>query len=182
MVYDTEEIIERAHRGILDYIKHALTLFANFVAVLIRVLVIMGFLTALFCGSPTRPDPRPLISNHHDVPQIRSLRPPPPPPAACPDRRPTSHAPPLATECHHCPSFTLALASVRLHLRRPHLPCPPSCQDPLQVQIPSVHFDLSLVSSVCVNGIVFTQNVAVISVFCEQPLLWHRCCLCSVQN
>nr|TKW38268.1 hypothetical protein SEVIR_1G103100v2 [Setaria viridis] len=36
-----EEIIERAHRGDMDYIKHALTLFTDFVAVLVRILVIM---------------------------------------------------------------------------------------------------------------------------------------------
>jgi hypothetical protein len=41
MVYDTQEIIERAHRGDMDYIKHALTLFTDFVAVLVRILVIM---------------------------------------------------------------------------------------------------------------------------------------------
>ena len=41
MVYDTQEIIERAHHGDMDYIKHALTLFTDFVAVLVRVLVIM---------------------------------------------------------------------------------------------------------------------------------------------
>ncbi|CAL5040676.1 unnamed protein product [Urochloa decumbens] len=37
----TFEIIERAHHGDMDYIKHALTLFTDFVAVLVRVLVIM---------------------------------------------------------------------------------------------------------------------------------------------
>ncbi|PWZ05780.1 Bax inhibitor 1 [Zea mays] len=36
-----EEIIERAHRGDMDYIKHALTLFTDFVSVLVRILVIM---------------------------------------------------------------------------------------------------------------------------------------------
>uniref|UniRef100_K3XZ11 Bax inhibitor 1 n=1 Tax=Setaria italica TaxID=4555 RepID=K3XZ11_SETIT len=41
MVFDTQEIIERAHQGDMDYIKHALTLFTDFVAVLVRVLVIM---------------------------------------------------------------------------------------------------------------------------------------------
>jgi FtsH-binding integral membrane protein len=41
MVYDTQEIIERAHHGDMDYIKHALTLFTDFVAVLVRILVIM---------------------------------------------------------------------------------------------------------------------------------------------
>lgn len=41
MVFDTQEIIERAHHGDMDYIKHALTLFTDFVAVLVRVLVIM---------------------------------------------------------------------------------------------------------------------------------------------
>ncbi|XBH60959.1 hypothetical protein VPH35_115478 [Triticum aestivum] len=41
MVYDTQEIIERAHHGDMDYIKHALTLFTDFVAVLVRVLIIM---------------------------------------------------------------------------------------------------------------------------------------------
>ncbi|PWZ26187.1 Bax inhibitor 1 [Zea mays] len=41
MVYDTQEVIERAHHGDMDYIKHALTLFTDFVAVLVRILVIM---------------------------------------------------------------------------------------------------------------------------------------------
>ncbi|WVZ82989.1 hypothetical protein U9M48_030183 [Paspalum notatum var. saurae] len=41
MVFDTQEIIERAHHGDMDYIKHALTLFTDFVVVLVRVLVIM---------------------------------------------------------------------------------------------------------------------------------------------
>jgi FtsH-binding integral membrane protein len=41
MVFDTQEIIERAHGGDMDYIKHALTLFTDFVAVLVRILVIM---------------------------------------------------------------------------------------------------------------------------------------------
>ncbi|TVT99325.1 hypothetical protein EJB05_55325 [Eragrostis curvula] len=41
MVFDTQEIIERAHHGDMDYIKHALTLFTDFVAVLVRVLIIM---------------------------------------------------------------------------------------------------------------------------------------------
>jgi len=41
MVYDTQEIIERAHRGDMDYIKHALTLFTDFISVLVRILIIM---------------------------------------------------------------------------------------------------------------------------------------------
>ncbi|XP_008778413.2 bax inhibitor 1-like [Phoenix dactylifera] len=41
VVFDTQEIIERAHLGDLDYIKHALTLFTDFVAVLVRILIIM---------------------------------------------------------------------------------------------------------------------------------------------
>uniref|UniRef100_A0ACD5Z9K3 Uncharacterized protein n=1 Tax=Avena sativa TaxID=4498 RepID=A0ACD5Z9K3_AVESA len=41
MVYDTQEIIERAHHGDMDYIKHALTLFTDFIAVLVRILIIM---------------------------------------------------------------------------------------------------------------------------------------------
>ncbi|GJN29924.1 hypothetical protein PR202_gb18187 [Eleusine coracana subsp. coracana] len=41
MVFDTQEIIERAHHGDMDYIKHALTLFTDFVAVFVRVLIIM---------------------------------------------------------------------------------------------------------------------------------------------
>ncbi|KAL4362955.1 hypothetical protein GQ457_04G037160 [Hibiscus cannabinus] len=41
MVVDTQEIIEKAHLGDLDYVKHALTLFIDFVAVFVRVLVIM---------------------------------------------------------------------------------------------------------------------------------------------
>ncbi|KAJ4804616.1 Bax inhibitor 1 [Rhynchospora pubera] len=41
IIFDTQDIIERAHSGDLDYIKHALTLFTDFVAVLVRVLIIM---------------------------------------------------------------------------------------------------------------------------------------------
>ncbi|KAK1273441.1 Bax inhibitor 1 [Acorus gramineus] len=41
MVFDTQQIIERAHLGDLDYVKHALTLFVDFVAVFVRILVIM---------------------------------------------------------------------------------------------------------------------------------------------
>ncbi|XP_022718466.1 bax inhibitor 1-like [Durio zibethinus] len=41
MVVDTQDIIEKAHLGDLDYVKHALTLFTDFVAVFVRILVIM---------------------------------------------------------------------------------------------------------------------------------------------
>lgn len=41
MVVDTQEIIEKAHLGDMDYVKHALTLFTDFVAVFVRVLIIM---------------------------------------------------------------------------------------------------------------------------------------------
>ncbi|KAJ6839037.1 bax inhibitor 1-like [Iris pallida] len=41
MVFDTQQIIERAHLGDLDYVKHALTLFTDFAAVLVRILIIM---------------------------------------------------------------------------------------------------------------------------------------------
>ncbi|WOL20565.1 hypothetical protein Cni_G29370 [Canna indica] len=41
MIYDTQEIIERAHLGDLDYVKHALTLFTDFLAVFVRILIIM---------------------------------------------------------------------------------------------------------------------------------------------
>lgn len=41
MVVDTQEIIEKAHYGDLDYIKHALTLFTDFAAVFVRLLIIM---------------------------------------------------------------------------------------------------------------------------------------------
>lgn len=49
MVFDTQEIIERAHGGDMDYIKHALTLFTDFVAVLVRILVIMVSLLLYAC-------------------------------------------------------------------------------------------------------------------------------------
>lgn len=41
IVVDTQEIIEKAHFGDLDYVKHALTLFTDFVAVFVRILIIM---------------------------------------------------------------------------------------------------------------------------------------------
>jgi len=41
MVVDTQDIIEKAHRGDLDYVTHSLTLFTDFVAVFVRILVIM---------------------------------------------------------------------------------------------------------------------------------------------
>ncbi|KAK3225004.1 hypothetical protein Dsin_004866 [Dipteronia sinensis] len=41
IVVDTQDIIEKAHFGDLDYVKHALTLFTDFVAVFIRILIIM---------------------------------------------------------------------------------------------------------------------------------------------
>ncbi|KAG5395131.1 hypothetical protein IGI04_025094 [Brassica rapa subsp. trilocularis] len=41
MVVDTQEIIEKAHLGDMDYEKHSLTLFTDFVAVFIRILIIM---------------------------------------------------------------------------------------------------------------------------------------------
>ncbi|KAG6526227.1 bax inhibitor 1-like [Zingiber officinale] len=40
-IEDTQEIIERASRGELDYGKHALTLFTDFLAVFVRILNIM---------------------------------------------------------------------------------------------------------------------------------------------
>lgn len=48
MVVDTQEIIEKAHLGDLDYVKHALTLFTDFVAVFVRILIIM---VSLFISS-----------------------------------------------------------------------------------------------------------------------------------
>ncbi|GLT76347.1 hypothetical protein SLA2020_480160 [Shorea laevis] len=41
IVVDTQEMIERAHLGDQDYVKHALLLFTDFVAVFVRILIIM---------------------------------------------------------------------------------------------------------------------------------------------
>ncbi|KAG8476846.1 hypothetical protein CXB51_030431 [Gossypium anomalum] len=41
MIVDTQDIIEKAHLGDLDYVKHSLTLFTDFVAVFVRILIIM---------------------------------------------------------------------------------------------------------------------------------------------
>ncbi|XP_073283574.1 bax inhibitor 1-like [Primulina huaijiensis] len=41
IVVDTQDIIEKAHFGDLDYVKHTLTLFTDFVAVFVRILIIM---------------------------------------------------------------------------------------------------------------------------------------------
>ncbi|KAF8379759.1 hypothetical protein HHK36_029208 [Tetracentron sinense] len=42
MVVDTQDIIEKAHLGDLDYVKHALTLFTDFATVFVRILIRMG--------------------------------------------------------------------------------------------------------------------------------------------
>ncbi|XP_060207432.1 bax inhibitor 1-like [Lycium barbarum] len=41
IVFDTQEIIEKAHLGDMDYVKHALTLFVDFADVFVRILIIM---------------------------------------------------------------------------------------------------------------------------------------------
>ena len=41
MVFDTQDIIEKAHLGDLDYVNHALLLFTDFIAVFVRILIIM---------------------------------------------------------------------------------------------------------------------------------------------
>ncbi|XWS49161.1 hypothetical protein CRYUN_Cryun13aG0140000 [Craigia yunnanensis] len=41
MVVDTQDIIEKAHLGDRDYVKHTLNLFTDFVAVFVRILIIM---------------------------------------------------------------------------------------------------------------------------------------------
>ena len=47
IVVDTQDIIEKAHYGDLDYVKHSLTLFVDFVAVFVRVLIIMVIFLSL---------------------------------------------------------------------------------------------------------------------------------------
>ncbi|KAL6496200.1 Bax inhibitor 1 [Orobanche gracilis] len=41
IVVDTQEIIEKAHLGDMDYVNHSLTLFTDFAAVFVRILIIM---------------------------------------------------------------------------------------------------------------------------------------------
>lgn len=41
VLFDTQMIIERANRGDYNYVKHALDLFVDFVAIFVRLLVIM---------------------------------------------------------------------------------------------------------------------------------------------
>ncbi|XP_022995188.1 bax inhibitor 1 [Cucurbita maxima] len=41
VVVDTQKIIERAHLGDVDYVKHALTLLTDFIGAFVRILVIM---------------------------------------------------------------------------------------------------------------------------------------------
>lgn len=47
MVFDTQYIIEMAHLGDLDFVGHALRLYTDFIAVFIRILVIMVSRTSL---------------------------------------------------------------------------------------------------------------------------------------
>jgi len=42
IIYDTQMIIEKADHGDYDYLKHSLDLFIDFVAVFVRLLVIMA--------------------------------------------------------------------------------------------------------------------------------------------
>lgn len=49
IIFDTQDIIERAHNGDTDYIKHALTLFTDFIAVLVRILIIMVRFSQFIC-------------------------------------------------------------------------------------------------------------------------------------
>ncbi|KAL6519446.1 Bax inhibitor 1 [Orobanche gracilis] len=41
IVVDTQDIIEKAHSGDMDYVNHSLTLFTDFAAVFVRILIIM---------------------------------------------------------------------------------------------------------------------------------------------
>ncbi|KAE9596750.1 hypothetical protein Lal_00007683 [Lupinus albus] len=41
IIVDTQEIVEKAHFGDLDYVKHALTLFTDLAAIFVRILIIM---------------------------------------------------------------------------------------------------------------------------------------------
>ena len=41
ILFDTQMIVEQASQGNMDYIRHALDLFVDFVAILIRLLVIL---------------------------------------------------------------------------------------------------------------------------------------------
>ncbi|CAN0878678.1 Bax inhibitor 1 [Linum grandiflorum] len=41
VVVETQNIIEKAHLGDLDYVKHALNLYTDFVSVFVRILIIM---------------------------------------------------------------------------------------------------------------------------------------------
>lgn len=40
-IVDTQDIIEKAHHGDLDYVNHALLLFTDFAAVFVRILTIV---------------------------------------------------------------------------------------------------------------------------------------------
>jgi FtsH-binding integral membrane protein len=42
VMYDTQVIVERAVRGEKDYVKHALDLFVDFVAIFVRLMVILA--------------------------------------------------------------------------------------------------------------------------------------------
>lgn len=52
-MFDTEDIIQRAHLGDLDYVKHAFALTTNFWDILLRIVTTMVCkLTVLMCWTP----------------------------------------------------------------------------------------------------------------------------------
>jgi len=46
VVYDTQEIIEKAYIGSQDYVYHALTLFVDFICVIVGILIVMVYVVS----------------------------------------------------------------------------------------------------------------------------------------